>query len=303
MKTEGGGLLGRLRAGVRRTQARLGAALRRTDHSRETLEELEEALLGADVGVQTASALLEHIRQTKRRDADLRSLLADALVDKLNEVSEPGFDAFELPEGRPQVWLIVGVNGSGKTTTAGKLAMQARAGGLRVMLVAADTFRAAASEQLAIWAERVGARFVGSEEGGDAAAVLYDGVQAAAARGVDLVIVDTAGRLHTKTNLMQELEKVVRVAGKALPGAPHESFLVLDGTTGRNALQQARQFTSQVGVTGLIVTKIDGTAKGGAVIAIADELRLPVRFLGVGESSEDLLRFEARTFVAALLGE
>ena len=200
----------------------------------------------------------------------------------------------------PRVTFIVGVNGTGKTTTIGKLANRLRAEGRSVMLCAADTFRAAAIEQLAIWAERNGVQMIRQKPGADPAAVVYDAVAAAKARGIDVVLVDTAGRLHTKTNLMQELEKMKRTAAKLVPGAPHDILLVMDATTGQNGLNQAREFTGHVGVTGIVLTKLDGTAKGGIVVAIARELGLPIRFVGVGEKIDDLVPFEAKAFVNSL---
>jgi fused signal recognition particle receptor len=260
----------------------------------EAWERLEEALIAADVGVRSTAEL---VRRLEARD-DLRDLSA-ALTEEVAALL--GDDGTIPLHERPAVILVVGVNGTGKTTTIGKLAHRLREHGHDVVLAAADTFRAAAEEQLEIWAERAGADFVGSERGGDPAAVAYDAVEAAQARGRDIVIVDTAGRLHTQTNLMEELAKIRRVIERRLPGAPHETLLVLDATTGQNGLQQARLFNYAVGVTGVALTKIDGSAKGGIAIPVAFELGLPVKLIGVGERLEDLRPFDAADFARALV--
>jgi fused signal recognition particle receptor len=299
------GLLGRLRAGLGRTRERLGSRLSRLVGGRaepSVLDELEEALIEADVGPATAERLVDALRRHDPAEGELRQALAREITAILEAPGVPP-PLFPLHGLRPRVWLLVGVNGSGKTTTAGKLALLARAQGLKALLVAADTFRAAASEQLHIWAERAGVDCVGSREGADPASVVFDGLSAARARGVDVVIVDTAGRLHTKANLMQELAKVARVAGKAIEGAPHECLLVVDGTTGRNTLNQAREFASCMPLTGFVLTKLDGTARGGAVISAVEELGVSPRYLGVGESPEDLTTFSASAFTEALLGD
>jgi len=301
------GFLARIRGGIRKTQERLGAGLQRVLRigvvlDAETLAGLEEALLSADVGPAVASRLVARVKRAAT-DGDgeaAKRALVDEIVAILEEPRR-GRSWFSRSSSGPLVWLVVGVNGSGKTTTLGKLAARARGEGLSTMVVAGDTFRAAAGEQLELWSQRAGAQFFASREGADPAAVVFDGIEAAKARALDLVLVDTAGRLHTKTHLMQELEKVKRVAGKALPGAPHEVLLVLDGTTGRNAFEQAREFSERLGVTGIVITKVDGTAKGGAVLAVAEELRLPVAFLGVGEGPDDLVPFDARDFATALI--
>jgi len=260
----------------------------------EAWERLEEALIAADVGV---AATAELVRRLEAR-GDVRDL-DGALVGEVTALfGEP--PTLGVQE-RPAVVLVVGVNGTGKTTTIGKLAHRLREHGHAVVLAAADTFRAAAEEQLEIWAQRAGADFVGSERGGDPAAVAYDAIEAAQARGRDVVIVDTAGRLHTQTNLMEELAKIRRVIERRLPGAPHETLLVLDATTGQNGLQQARLFSAAVGVTGVALTKIDGSAKGGIAIAIAYELGLPVKLIGVGETLDDLRPFDAAEFARALV--
>jgi signal recognition particle-docking protein FtsY len=297
-------MLQALREGLARTRqaafGRIAQLLGATEITPALWEELEAALIQADVGVRVAQELLDRLRERARREGvtraeDLRAMLKGELRALLK-------DPPPLNLGRDplEVVLVVGVNGSGKTTTVAKLAHRFRQQGRRVLLAAADTFRAAAGEQLEIWAERAGVPCIGGQPGADPGAVLFDALQAARARGYDLVLADTAGRLHTKYNLMQELQKVRRVAAKAVPGAPHEVWLVLDATTGQNALPQAREFHQAVGVTGLILTKLDGTAKGGAVFAIARELGLPVRFIGVGEGLEDLLPFDADAFVEEL---
>jgi len=270
----------------------------------EALEELEEALLAADIGVQTSHHLLERIREAVAREKEvgtdrIRSMVSDELIGILRAPSSSGRESVE---GVPQIWFVVGVNGVGKTTTIGKLARQQKAEGRTVLLAASDTFRAAAIEQLDIWAKRTDSGLIRQNQGADPAAVLYDAIAAGRARSADVIIVDTAGRIHTKSNLMQELEKMRRVAAKEVPGAPHEVFLILDATTGQNGLVQAREFLRASGVTGLIVTKLDGTAKGGILVAIARELAIPIRYIGVGEKVEDLLPFDPEAYVGTLFG-
>ena len=294
--------------GLAKTRAGLLGSLRRLlPGSRkltpELYEELESALLAADVGIAAATALMDAVRDLVRHsgeaDADsVRTVLKEVMIERLRT---GGKVATAL--NSPHVILLAGVNGVGKTATAGKLAGLYGRQGKRVVLVAADTFRAAAGEQLALWGRRVGAEVVRQQAGGDPAAVAYDGVAAARARKADVVLVDTAGRLHTKSNLMDELRKVKRTLGKAMPGAPHDVWLILDATVGQNGLAQARQFHETLGVTGVILTKLDGTAKGGIVLAVAGELGLPLRYIGVGEGVEDLQAFEPEAFVEALLGE
>ena len=267
---------------------------------RATLDDLEATLIAADLGAATTQQVLEKLREKadRRQIADvpeLKRLLQQELLAILTAAERPP-QKVEPPE----VLLVVGVNGTGKTTTIGKLASLLRSQGKSVLLAAADTFRAAAIEQLEIWGQRAGAEVIQTKPGGDPSAVLFDAVQAAKARGVDYVIVDTAGRLHTKTNLMAELEKMRRTSARLLPGAPHEVLLVMDATTGQNGLQQARLFTQSAGVTGIVLTKLDGTAKGGVVVAISRELGLPVRYAGVGEKLGDLLPFNPQDFVASL---
>ncbi|HEX8908944.1 MAG TPA: signal recognition particle-docking protein FtsY, partial [Anaeromyxobacteraceae bacterium] len=273
------------------------------------LAELEEVLFTADIGVKTATQLLEDARErVKRKELSdpsrLRAVLRED-IERILALDGQGGAAAGLAVGsdRPFVVMIVGVNGSGKTTTVGKLAAKLKEGGHSVLLGAGDTFRAAAGEQLEIWAERVGAPVVRGKEGSDPASVCFEAVKQGAEQGVDVVLCDTAGRLHTKTPLMEELKKVKRVMSKASPGAPHEVLLVLDATNGQNAIAQARQFHEALGVTGLVLTKLDGTAKGGVVIGICDELKLPVRFVGVGEKVADLRPFSPREFADALFAE
>jgi fused signal recognition particle receptor len=269
----------------------------------ETWDELEESLLLADVGMVTTTRLLDGVRtrakeQSATEPDELIALLRDEVVELLSDDADR---SLHLAAGEQNVWMFVGVNGVGKTTTIGKLASKLREHDRTVILAAADTFRAAAEEQLEIWAERAGADFVGSERGGDPAAVAFDAVEAAEARGRDVVIVDTAGRLHTQVNLMEELAKVRRVIERKLAGAPHETLLVVDATTGQNGLQQARLFGESAGVTGVALTKLDGSAKGGVAVAIAYELGLPVKLIGVGERLDDLRPFDAQDFARALV--
>jgi len=284
------GFFSRMKQAVSRTRETLSAkidnivALTRTVDER-TLEDLETALLTSDLGVQTTTTVL-------------RALLKEQLRAILEAPQHP----VRTPEAPPRVTFLVGVNGTGKTTSAGKLAAWYRALEHSVLLCAADTFRAAAIEQLEVWASRSGVEMIKTRHGGDPAAVLYDAAMAAKARKIDELIVDTAGRLHTKTGLMDELDKMRRTAAKLIPGAPHEVLLVMDATTGQNGLQQARLFTQAAGVTGIVLTKLDGTAKGGIAVAIARELNLPVRFAGVGEQMGDLLEFSPADFVDSLLG-
>ncbi len=287
---------GRLRGSLGRTRKVIRLPLGRFDpRDDESWEELEEALIAADVGTTATEALVERLR--KRRDVDD---LEQALIEEITGMlGEPGTLAVNE---RPSVVLVVGVNGTGKTTTIGKLAHRLSEHGHSVLVAAADTFRAAAEEQLEIWSQRAGADFVGSTRGGDPAAVAYDAIEAAQARGRDVVLVDTAGRLHTQTNLMEELRKIRRVIAGRLDGAPHETLLVLDATTGQNGLQQARLYGEAVEVTGVALTKLDGTAKGGIVLPIAVELGLPVKLIGVGETLEDLRPFDPAEFARALVG-
>ncbi|HVN08030.1 MAG TPA: signal recognition particle-docking protein FtsY [Patescibacteria group bacterium] len=266
------------------------------------LKKLETALLSADLGVRTTREVLEALREEAQQQKITDSgQVKGELKKKLAGILEGPASKNGTTEAAPLVIFVVGVNGTGKTTTIGKLANRLRKDNRSVLLCAADTFRAAAVEQLEIWARRNGIEMVRQKTGADPAAVVFDGLAAARARGVDVVIVDTAGRLHTKSNLMAELEKMKRTAAKQVPGAPHEVLLVLDATTGQNGLTQAREFTEHAGVTGLVLTKLDGTAKGGIAVAIVRELGLPIRFVGTGEQIDDLLPFDAATFVNSLL--
>lgn len=295
----------RFRERLGRTRQSLAGGLERLFLGRreidaEVLDELEEILITADLGVDTALRLVEVIRdRVKRRElrdaARLKEALREEMVAILSGPPPP------VRTAKPWVILMVGVNGVGKTTTIAKLAHQDRRRGLNPLLIAGDTFRAAAVEQLEIWGERVGAQVIRQKTGADPAAVVFDGLDAAQARQVDVVYVDTAGRLHTKVNLMEELKKIHRTAAKKLPGAPHETLLILDATTGQNALSQARLFHEAVGVTGVILTKLDGTAKGGMALAVAHETGLPIRYAGVGEGMDDLQPFDPEAFVAAIL--
>ena len=266
----------------------------------DTWERLEEVLISADVGVQTTQEIVERLE--KRRPKTNDDVL-DGLREILVELASPDEAPRLQLDERPAVVLVVGVNGTGKTTTIGKLASRLRESGRSVIVAAADTYRAAADEQLEVWAERAGADFVGSTHGGDPAAVAFDAISAAEARGHDVVIVDTAGRLHTQTNLMDELVKIRRVIASKLDGAPHETLLVLDATTGQNGLRQAQLFGDAVAVTGVALTKLDGTAKGGIVVAIGHELGLPVKLVGIGEAIEDLQPFDAGEFASALVAD
>jgi fused signal recognition particle receptor len=299
-------LLEKLKSGVEKTRAGLVSALEdalqgKKEIDADLLDELEFTLISADIGVKTTDEILTRIRQRVERHqlndaAQLKGLIREHLLEIL-EASERAPAHVAEP---PAVVLVVGVNGSGKTTTIGKLAHRFKGEGRSVLLCAADTFRAAAIEQLEIWGERTGAPVVRQGPGSDPSAVLFDAVSAARARGMDYVIVDTAGRLQTKENLMAELQKMSRTARKVIPEAPHEVLLVLDATTGQNGLEQARKFAETSGVTGIVLTKLDGTAKGGIVVAIARELNLPIRYVGVGEKAEDLLPFDSEKFIASL---
>jgi fused signal recognition particle receptor len=305
---EKSGFFSRMKQAVTRTRESLTAkiddlvALTRTVDE-AALEDLEAALLTSDLGVQTTTEVLDALRERARKQAiESGAELRELLKEQLRGMLEAPQRAVPEPDTPPKVTFLVGVNGTGKTTTSGKLAAWYRGLGKSVLLCAADTFRAAAIEQLEVWAGRSGVEMIKTRQGGDPAAVLYDAASAAKARKIDELIVDTAGRLHTKTGLMDELDKMRRTAAKLIPGAPHEVLLVMDATTGQNGLQQARLFTQAAGVTGIVVTKLDGTAKGGIAVAIARELGLPVRYVGVGEKMEDLLEFDAGVFVDALVG-
>lgn len=272
----------------------------------EILDSLEEALVGADVGIDTTLHLIENIQKRAAKDKfinteELNTILQQEMEALLADAPDPGFKDFEIPVGqKPHIILVVGVNGVGKTTTIGKLAHNYKKAGKQVLLGAADTFRAAAVDQLTIWSERVGVPIVKQAMGSDPGAVAFDAVQSAIAKGSDVVIIDTAGRLHNKAHLMEELSKIKRVLQKLIPSAPHEVMLVLDGSTGQNAIEQAKQFTAATDVTSLTVTKLDGTAKGGVVLAIASQFKIPVKYIGVGEKVDDLIIFDKHEFVESL---
>ena len=303
---DGGSLLDRLKAGIQKTRSGLMEKLEdavsgRKEIDADVLEEVEYALITADIGANTTAEILERIRQRVERHqlgdaAEIKTLIREHLLEILEATERP------LPQVAqpPAVIFVVGVNGAGKTTSIGKLTRRFQSEGRSVLLCAADTFRAAAIEQLEVWAQRTGAELIKQQTGADPSAVAFDAVQAAKARKVDYVIIDTAGRLHTKTNLMAELEKMRRTVSRVIPDAPHEVLLVIEATTGQNGLEQARKFTETSAVTGIILTKLDGTAKGGVVVAISRELNLPIRYIGVGEQLDDLLPFDPAQFVASL---
>ena len=299
------GFFDKIKAGLTKTRNALsntlGSIFGSTEIDDDFYDELEESLILADLGVDTALKATDRLRKVIREQhlkepEEAKTALKEILVDMLS-VGEAQLDL----STKPSVILVIGVNGVGKTTTIGKLAAKLTAEGRKVLLVAGDTFRAAAADQLEIWAGRSGADIVRQYEGADPASVVFDGIQAAKSRGADVILVDTAGRLHNKTNLMNELNKISRIVERELPGAARETLLVLDGTTGQNGLIQAKQFKEIAGVTAIALTKLDGTAKGGIVIAVADALQIPVKFVGVGEQVDDLMPFEARDFVEALL--
>ena len=300
------GFFEKIKAGLSKTRDALGNTLGSvftgfSEIDDDFYDELEECLILADLGVDTAVKAVERLRKTVREQhlkttEDAKAALKQILVEMLN-VGDPQLKL----DTKPSVILVIGVNGVGKTTTIGKIATQLTKQGKNVLLVAGDTFRAAAADQLEIWAERAGAAIVRQHEGADPASVVYDGIQSAKAKGADVIIVDTAGRLHNKQNLMNELGKISRIVTRELPEASSEVLLVLDGTTGQNGLIQAKQFKEIAGVTAIALTKLDGTAKGGIVIAVADALQIPVKFVGVGEQADDLMPFEAAEFVEALL--
>jgi fused signal recognition particle receptor len=306
--SEGGGMFRRLRESLSKSRRALSEEISASLFERlddETWERLEEALILADAGAPTTAKVVERLEQ----EVDAGTVSPDGeavrerLIEILAEVASSGRAPIDL-SGEPAVLLMVGVNGTGKTTTIGKIAWHlSREFGLKVILAAGDTYRAAAAEQLAEWAERAGADLIRSAPGGDPGAVAYDAIDAARARGADVVIVDTAGRLHTEGNLMEELAKVGRVIGKQIPGAPHETLISIDATTGQNGLRQAKIFSEAVAVDGVVLTKLDGTAKGGITLAIADELGIPVKLIGTGETLEDLSPFDPADFARALLAD
>jgi fused signal recognition particle receptor len=304
------GLFGGLRRGLKRTRASLAEGLTSLFLGKKIIdedlfEELETKLIVADVGVGVARQIVEELKnKLTRKELSDASLLFTALREQLVNILAPCVKPLEINENdKPFVVLMIGVNGSGKTTTIGKFAKQFKQQNKKVLLAAGDTFRAAAIEQLKIWGERNNVPVIAQQAGSDSAAVLYDAFQAAKARNIDVVLADTAGRLHTKTNLMDELKKIKRILQKINPAAPHEILLVLDASTGQNALTQAVQFHEALGITGICLTKLDGTAKGGIIFAIAQKLHVPIRFIGVGEGVDDLRPFDAKEFVAALFEE
>ena len=306
--------LQKFRNGLTKTRESIAAKIDHLVRARSTiddemLENLEEILLAGDVGVQTTTAILESIKQKVKEEkygssAELVGLLKNEIASLLHANGSNPDDALTLPATpRPYVVMVVGINGVGKTTTIGKLAYNYRNRGYKVVIGAADTFRAAANEQLEIWANRAGVEMVQQARGADPASVAFDALSSAIAQHADVLIIDTAGRLHTKANLMEELKKIRRVLEKRMPGSPHDVLLVLDAGTGQNGLQQVRFFTDAVQVTGLALTKLDGTAKGGIILAISHELKIPVKYVGVGEQIDDLQPFDARSYVEALFGD
>ena len=301
------GFFARLKSGLAKTRSNFAGGFDNIVHGKakvgpELLEELEETLLLADVGMQTTSFILDDLKREVsqnriRENKEVLGQLKQRMIHVLSQNQKP----LAFSEHQPFVILVVGVNGSGKTTTIGKLARHWKQEGKKVLLAAGDTFRAAAIDQLQVWADRSGISCISQKIGADPSAVAYDAVQAGLARGMDIVLIDTAGRLQTNTNLMEELKKIKRVIGKVLPGAPHETLLVLDATIGQNSISQARLFNEALEVDGLVMTKLDGTAKGGVLFNITDDLKLPIRFVGVGEKPEDLQEFNPETFVEALI--
>lgn len=303
------GFLDRLKAGLSRTKEQLverfDEIVRVADAPErrvrpvdvETLDALEELLIGADIGVAATDRILNAVSARARHGESLRELVREEILTVFRDAQRP------VPRGEPHVTLIVGVNGTGKTTTVGKLASLAKAQGQKPLICAADTFRAAAVDQLQIWAERAAVEIIRAKDGADPAAVVFDAVSAGRARNRSPILVDTAGRLHTRVNLMQELEKMRRIAAREVPGAPHEVLIVLDATVGQNGLVQAKQFMEASGVNGVVLTKLDGTAKGGIAVAIANDLKLPIRYVGVGEAIDDLIPFSPDEYVTALFEE
>jgi len=299
------GLFARLRKGLSKTQAGLlgglGSIVSKKEIDADLWDEFEETLIMADLGVNTTMKLRENIeaKMTKQSLTSPESITSTLKQEILEILKTAQGEPINI-DAHPFVIMVAGVNGVGKTTTIGKLANRLKTEDTKVMVAAGDTFRAAAVEQLEVWSKRVGTDFLKGQSGGDPSSVAFDAVKAARARGTDILIIDTAGRLHTKGNLMEELTKMKRIVGRELEGAPHETLLVLDATTGQNAVQQAKQFNQAIGVTGIVLTKLDGTAKGGVIIAIADELNIPVKYIGIGESLSDLREFNAEEFVEAL---
>lgn len=299
------GFLGRLKQGLAKTKQFLltdvDDLLQKKEINPELFDELEAVLIAADIGPLFTHDLIEKMKdQVKRKELDKPELLKKVLRDAMTEILKASSVPLIIPRNGLFTIMVVGVNGTGKTTTIGKLAYQFKNENRSVMLAAADTFRAAAIEQLEVWSKRVNAPLIKQQTGSDPSAVVYDAISAAKASKSDIVIIDTAGRLHTKVNLMEELKKMKRIMGRELPGAPHETLLVLDATTGQNAISQAQIFNSEIGLSGIILTKLDGTSKGGMVIRIARELKIPIRYIGIGEGLEDLRKFDAEEFVNAI---
>lgn len=309
VQKENKGLIARLREGLTKTRSGFAGRLDqlffgKKEIDEDLLEDLEEVLFTSDLGVATTRELIRLVQEgVARKELDQPEKLRTALKEHIRAFLDVPEVAERTPNaGEPYVVMMIGVNGVGKTTTIGKLGYQLKSQGKSVMLVAADTFRAAAVEQLEIWAQRGGAELVKQRQGADPSAVVFDALSSALSKKMDVVIIDTAGRLHTKSNLMEELEKIHRVAGRKLPGAPHDVWLVLDATTGQNAIAQAEMFHKVIGVTGIVLTKLDGTAKGGIVVGISHQLKIPIRFIGIGEKMDDLRPFDASDFVEAILG-
>jgi len=306
MAEEKRGFFRRLKEGLLKTHQsmvskidQLVAGKRKIDDS--LLDELEEILITSDIGVKTTHQLLNQVTEkVKRKELEDADQLKKALQEQMFLILNRQEKALDTSAVRPFVIMVIGVNGTGKTTTISKIAQKLKGQGKSVLLAAADTFRAAAIEQLEVWAQRVGCEVIKHKSGSDPSAVVFDALKAGKARGSDVIIVDTAGRLHTKVNLMEELKKIKRVMARELPNSPHEILLVLDATTGQNAISQAKMFDKELGVTGIVLTKLDGTAKGGILISISDELKIPIRYIGIGEKVDDLREFDARDFVDAL---
>lgn len=304
---EGGSLFQRLKRGLTKSREtwvdKLGTIFQNRRWDEAALDDMEESLIAADVGVKSAQKVMDELRrQSPGGNEDMARAMSERLQTVLVEILQGSQPALreQLPAARPWVVLFLGVNGVGKTTSIGKLAARYRDGGKKVLLVAGDTFRAAAIEQLDIWGQRVGAEVVKHRTGADPSAVVFDGMRAAKSRGIDVLLIDTAGRLHTKVHLIEELKKICRVIAREQPGAPHETMLVLDATTGQNGLQQARVFKEAADISGIVLTKLDGTAKGGVIVSIQEELGVPVKYIGVGEDIEDLQPFDPARFVEAL---
>ncbi|HJX30344.1 MAG TPA: signal recognition particle-docking protein FtsY [Thermodesulfobacteriota bacterium] len=300
------GFFQRLKSSLRKTHEILVTPvdeliLGRKKIDEDTFEGLEEILLASDVGPQTALSLIQKVqKKVGYGEYDKKNLLREYLKEEILAILAERQDPLDISQSQPFVIMVIGVNGSGKTTTIAKLAHQMHSQGKKVLLAAADTFRAAGIEQLEIWGERVGCEMIKHKKGSDPSAVAYDAIHAALARNVDVLIVDTAGRLHTKVNLMEEIKKIKRIMGREYPGSPHEVLLVLDSTTGQNAIAQATMFKEALGYTGIVLTKLDGSAKGGVIVGISNELKIPIRFIGIGEKMEDLREFNAQEFVEAL---